>query len=63
MKYQTPADWWYLKAFTWIDVWSVPLNSKLRNNIEGYTYQDWIEETLSATNEKLYEDYILATNK
>ncbi|MBQ8884912.1 MAG: extracellular solute-binding protein [Clostridia bacterium] len=63
MKYQTPADWWYLKAFTWIDIWSVPLNTKLRNNVEGYTYQDWIDEVVSASNKKLYEDYILDKNK
>lgn len=63
MAYQTPADWWYLKAFTWIDVWSVPLNTKLRNNVAGYTYQDWIDEAVSGSNEILYNDYILAKNK
>jgi len=63
MAYQTPADWWYLKAFTWIDVWSVPLNSKLRNNVAGYTYQDWIDEAVSGSNEILLENYILDKNK
>jgi hypothetical protein len=63
MAYQTPADWWYLKAFTWIDVWSVPLNSKLRNNVAGYTYQDWIDEVGKGSNEVLFNDYILDKNK
>ncbi len=63
MAYQTPADWWYLKAFTWIDVWSVPLNSKLRNNVVGYTYEKWIDEVVSSSNEILLSDYILDKNK
>jgi hypothetical protein len=63
MAYQTPADWWYLKAFTWIDVWSVPLNSKLRNNVVGYTYENWIDEAVSGSNEILLSDYILDKNK
>lgn len=63
MQHQTPADWWYLKNFTWIDVWSVPLNTKLRNNVPNYTYQDWIDESVASTNQKLYEDYILVGNK
>ena len=63
MKYQTPADWWYLKNFTWIDMWSIPLNTKLRNNVEGYSYQDWIDEAVSASNEELLDKYILDKNK
>ena len=58
MRYQTAGDWWYLKSYSWIDVWAVPLNTKLRNNVAGYTYEQWISETLKDTNEILISDYI-----
>ncbi len=63
MKHQKAGDWWYLKAYSWIDVWSVPLNSKLRNNTPNYTYQDWIDEVFVETNQILYDDYIRDVNK
>ena len=61
MKYQTAGDWWYLKNFTWIDVWAVPLNSKVRNDLIGY--KEWILSTVSDSNEDLYDNYIKAENK
>jgi hypothetical protein len=63
LEWQTPPDWWYLKGASWIDEWSVPLNTKLRNNIAGYTYADWIAESLSNSNQILYDNYILDSNK
>lgn len=29
--YETPGDWWYMINNNWIDVWSSPLNSMVRN--------------------------------
>ena len=58
VKYQKAGDWWYLKGYSWIDVWAVPLNTKLRNNVAGYTYEDWIKGTLKDANSILLEDYI-----
>lgn len=61
MKYQKAGDWWYLKNFTWIDVWAVPLNSNVRNDLMGY--REWILSTVSDSNEDLYDNYIKAENK
>ncbi len=63
MPHQKAGDWWYLKGSSWIDIWAVPLNSKLRNNTPNYTYQNWIDETLGETNRTLYDDYIRDVNK
>ncbi len=58
MKYQTAGDWWYLKNYTWIDVWAVPVNTKFRNGTPNYSYKDWVKEAVNDTNEMLYNDYI-----
>ncbi len=58
MKYQQAGDWWYLKNYTWIDVWAVPLNTKLRNVIKDYTYEKWVDESVKDSNDLLLSDYI-----
>lgn len=58
MQYQRAGDWWYLKGYSWIDVWAVPLNTVLRNSKSGYTYEQWIKETLKDSNDMLKNDYI-----
>ncbi len=58
LQHQKAGDWWYLKNYTWIDVWAVPLNSNFRNNLPGYTYEKWVDEGVADCNEMLLQDYI-----
>jgi ABC-type glycerol-3-phosphate transport system substrate-binding protein len=57
LEFQTPGDWWYLRSYSWIDIWAVPLNSNLRNNKEGYTYEQWKRESIIDTHEELELNY------
>jgi hypothetical protein len=59
LEFQTPGDWWYLRAFSWIDIWAVPLNGSLRNNKEGYTYEEWKRTSIIDTHEELELNYKL----
>lgn len=57
LDYETPGDWWYLKSYTWIDIWAVPLNGSLRNNKTDLTYEQWKKDSLIDTNKELKEYY------
>lgn len=54
IEYQGAGDWWYMSDYEWILVWSVPLNSKVRNG--EMDYADWYKAAIPATNAKL-KDY------
>ena len=46
LSYETPGDWWYLPNDQWITVWSVPLNTELREakiTLDDY-FQTYINE-------------------
>ena len=51
MEFEGPGDWWYMKDYEWINVWAVPLNSKVRNGRQ--TYSSWKETAIKDTNERL----------
>ncbi|MBQ8884896.1 MAG: extracellular solute-binding protein [Clostridia bacterium] len=57
LGYQRPGDWWYLKSYTWIDIWANPLNSYIRNNEGKPTYSDWKKDSIIDTNEELKLNY------
>lgn len=51
MAFQRAGDWWYMKDYEWILVWSTPLNSNVRNGQQ--TYSDWKTTAINNTNERL----------
>ncbi len=59
LDFETPGDWWYLRSYSWIDIWAVPLNSNLRNNKAGYTYEEWKRTSIIDTHEELELNYKL----
>ena len=51
MEFARPGDWWYMKDFEWILVWSTPLNSNVRNGL--MSYGDWKAEAIRDANDRL----------
>ena len=51
MTFQRAGDWWYMKDYEWILVWSTTLNSNVRNGKQ--TYADWKSTAIQLTNERL----------
>ncbi|MDE6373145.1 MAG: extracellular solute-binding protein, partial [Clostridia bacterium] len=45
------GDWWYLRDDAWIDIWSIPLNTKVRKGI--MTFDQYIYAYIEQTNTKL----------
>ncbi len=54
LGFQGAGDWWYMEDYEWINVWAVPLNSKVRNGTLDYTA--WYSDVITKTNVKL-KDY------
>lgn len=51
MSFQGPGDWWYMKDYEWINIWAIPLNSKVRNGLQ--TYSSWKNDAIPQTNDRL----------
>lgn len=51
LAFEECGDWMYLPNYEWVDVWAVPLNSKVRNGTQ--TYVDWKRTAIRETNEIL----------
>ena len=51
LDFEECGDWMYLPNYEWVDIWAVPLNSKVRNGQASYA--DWKPTAIRQTNEKL----------
>lgn len=49
--YETPGDWWYMINNNWIDVWSSPLNSLVRNGEKSL--KEFFDEFISKGNDEV----------
>ena len=56
-RYESPADWWYLTDWHWIDEWADALNNRVRepDAKEPLTVEQMFAEFGDATRKKLYK--------
>ncbi len=56
-RYESPADWWYLTDWHWIDDWADALNNRVRepNAQKPLTVEQMFAEFGNPTRQKLYK--------
>ncbi|MGI6713855.1 MAG: extracellular solute-binding protein [Bacilli bacterium] len=58
LEFEGPGDWWYLRNYTWVDLWANTLNANVRNDKE--TYESWKNRVVDDSNRELREKYWLS---
>jgi len=58
LEYEKAGDWWYLRNYTWVDLWANTLNANVRNDKQ--TYESWKNVVVNDSNNELREKYWLS---